>query len=396
MFAEQLARGDELGAGFAVYRRGECVVDLWGGVADARTGAPWRRDSRVVVFSVTKGLAAMAFALLADRGKLDWDAPVAAYWPEFAAGGKEGVTARMLLSHRAGLVLLDEALTLEECVDPGQRGRIAAAAARQRPMWRPGERQGYHAVTFGIYASELFERIAGERLGVFLGRELFDPLGADVSLGTPPEVDARMARLVAPGAPERFLRILATIPRGDSPELRVLRQTFSPNPLLRRAFLNPRVGPEGPLAYDAPEVRRAELAWASATASAHGLARAYLPFASGGRHGDRVFFRPETLRPMRERQSWSERDLVVQKAMGWSCGFLKEETTMFSPNPESFGHAGMGGALGWCDPVEGLTIGYAMNRLDWRVRSPRALALCRALYACEPLRASLLRQLRRG
>jgi CubicO group peptidase (beta-lactamase class C family) len=133
-------------------------------------------------------------------------------------------------------------------------------------------------------------------------------------------------------------------------------------------------------------VRRAQLAWASATASAHGLARAYLPFAAGGAALGRRFVRAATLAPIHARQSWSERDRVLQKPIGWSQGFLKEESHLFAPNPESFGHAGMGGALGWCDPVADLTIGYAMNRLDWRVRSPRALALCRALYACEPVR----------
>jgi CubicO group peptidase (beta-lactamase class C family) len=116
------------------------------------------------------------------------------------------------------------------------------------------------------------------------------------------------------------------------------------------------------------------------------VARAYLPFASGGAHGGRRYLRAETLFGAHARQGWSEHDEVLQKPVGWSHGFLKEERHMFSPTPESFGHAGMGGALGWADPVHELAIGYVMNRMDFRIRSPRALALCRTLYECEPLR----------
>ncbi len=136
-------------------------------------------------------------------------------------------------------------------------------------------------------------------------------------------------------------------------------------------------------------MRRAQLAWASATGTAHGVARAYLPFASGGAFEGRRFLKASTLEPVYRRQGWSARDAVLQKPLGWSQGFLKEETRLFSPNEASFGHAGLGGALGWCDPVAEVTIGYAMNRLDPHVRSPRALALCRALYSCEPLQGAV-------
>jgi CubicO group peptidase (beta-lactamase class C family) len=171
-----------------------------------------------------------------------------------------------------------------------------------------------------------------------------------------------------------------------STEARVARATLSRQSLPRRAFLNPQNGPRGLAAYNDLPVRRASLAWASATASADGVARAYLPFASGGEHGGIRFLKAETLAPVHRRQGWSSRDAVLQKPLGWSQGFLKEERHLFCPNRESFGHAGLGGALGWCDPVSEVTVGYVMNRLDWHVRSPRALALCRALYECEPLR----------
>jgi CubicO group peptidase (beta-lactamase class C family) len=385
-FASQLRDGAEVGAGLAVYHRGRCVANVWGGCADLGLSTPWARDTRIVVFSVTKGLVAMALALLADRGQLDWDAPVASYWPGFAAHGKDEITVRTLVNHRAGLAGLDERISIDDCIEPARRGRLVEVLERQRPAWKPGTAQGYHAITFGLYVRELFERIAREPLGAFLRRELFEPLDADVSLGSPPEVDARIATLYPPRTSLRVLRMLAAAVRGGSAEGRIIRGALRRGSLARAAFLNPRLGPEGIAEYNLVRVRRAELAWASATASAQGLARAYLPFASGGIALERTFLRASTLAPIQARQSWSERDLVLHKPIGWSQGFLKEETTLFSPNPESFGHAGMGGALGWCDPVAELAVGYVMNRLDWRVRSPRALALCHALYACDPVR----------
>lgn len=384
-FAAQLASGAEIGAGFAVYHRGRCVVDLWGGRADVAAGRPWTRDTRTVVFSVTKGLAAMALTLLADRGVLDWDAPVAAAWPGFAAAGKGAITVRTLVNHQAGLLGLDTPLTMDDCVRPERQEHLRRALEQQAPAWAPGTRQGYHAITFGMYVRELFERLTGDDLGGFLRRELFAPLGADVDLGTPAAVDDRIATLYPPSTGARLGHMLVAA-LGGSTEGKLARAVLRRGSWPRAAFLNPRTGPAGLAVYDTVAVRRAALAWASATASAHGLARAYLPFASGGVVADRRYVGAAALAPLHQRQGWAERDLVLQKPIGWTHGFVKEEPTMFSPNLASFGHPGMGGALGWCDPTAELTIGYVMNRLDWRVRSPRALALCHALYACAPVR----------
>lgn len=385
-FASAIERGEEVGAGLTVYHRGRCVVDVYGGIADAAQGRLWEHDTRVVLFSVTKGLAAMGLLLLHDRGLLDYDAPVATYWPGFARGGKGGITVRTLLNHRAGLLGLDEKVTLEDCTRAERHHRLVEAMEKQAPVSVP-RGQGYHAITFGMYARELFERVAGEPLGPFLTRELFTPLGADVSLGTDETCDARMAKLYPPDAITRLKHMGTSLLRTpDSTESRVLLDALSRHSMTRRAFLNPSAGRLGLAAYEEIPVRRAQLAWASATGSAHGIARAYLPFASGGLLEDARYVRSQTLEPLYNRQGWSERDAVLQKPLGWSQGFLKEETTVFSPRRESFGHPGMGGALAWCDPVTEVTMGYALNALDWRVRSPRALALCKALYACEPIR----------
>lgn len=386
-FAAQLDEGEEIGGAIAVYRHGECVAHVWGGLADVATQTRWAPDSRIVLFSVTKGLAAIALHLLAARGKLEWDAPVATAWPGFAARGKERMTFRELFNHRGGLSGIDAPLSLGDCIDPSMRGRVRSALEQQRPAWEPGTDQGYHAITFGLYAREVFEALAGEPMGPFLKRELFDPLESDARMGAEPELDASVATLYPPTAAARLTGFIGALATGSSAESRLIKDIVSRDSLSRRAFVNPKSGPRGVSAYNDVPVRRADLPWASATASADGLARAYLPFAGDGEHAGRRYFEASTLTPIFERQSWSEQDRVLHKPLGWSQGFLKDEPDVFSPRRESFGHPGMGGSLGWCDPVAGLTVGYVMNKMDWRVRSPRCKALMRALYACEPLLA---------
>jgi CubicO group peptidase (beta-lactamase class C family) len=388
-FSALLAEGEETGGAIAVYVRGLPVARLWGGFADVASKRPWEADSRVVVFSVTKGLTAMALHLLAARGKFEWEAPVASVWPGFAASGKGAVTFRQLFNHRAGLCAIDVPLTLVDCIgagaDPTSRDRVRSALETQRPAWQPGTDQGYHAISFGLYAREVFRAIASESIGTFLKRELFDPLGSDARLGADATFDDRVATLYPPSLATRLAGMIAAIASGSSNEARVARSIVARDSLTRRAFQNPRNGPEGLLAYNGVAVRRAELPWGSATSSADGLARAYIPFANGGEHEGRSYFDAATLTPLFTRQSWSDQDRVLQKPLGWSQGFLKEEPDVFSPHRESFGHAGMGGSIGWCDPVAGVSLGYVTNRMDWRVRSTRAKALFRALYACEPL-----------
>lgn len=386
VFARQVREGKEVGASFAVYRKGECVVDLWGGMADVEKATPWERDTRICMFSVTKGFVAMAFHLLAERGQVEWDAPVAQYWPGFGKNGKEAITVRMLLSHRGGLAYLDAPLLLSDCTDPSQSEKVLEALESQRPAWRPGTNQGYHAITFGMYARELFERITGEDLGEFLRREFFEPLGSDVYLGTPEELDPLFATLYPPAKPARVVKMISNaLIHRESTEARVFKQFLTPKSTMRQSLLNPAIPGDDITEYNNLAARRSVLAWASATGSAQGVARAYLPFATQGRHEGKTYVKEESFREVYGRQGWSDNDLVLQKPIGWSNGFVKEERHIFSPNSESFGHPGMGGALGWADPIEELSIGYVMNKMDWRIRSSRSLNLCRALYDSEAL-----------
>lgn len=381
-FAHTLRSGAETGAALCVYQHGRCVVDLWGGWADLAQRQPWRADTLIVLFSVTKGLAAMALNLAAERGAFDWDVPVARYWSGFAAQGKEGITVRQLFNHQAGLAALDTPLGLAQCCDPAQAAAVRQALEQQRPLWAPGHGQAYHAISWGLYASAFFQQACGEPLEQFLHREYLDPLGADVFLGTPPAQDARVATLYPGSDRVRVLRMLGAALRGGSTESHVAR-SFLRGGLVRSAFTNPHA-PGGMADYNQPPVRRAALAWASATGSARGLARAYVPWSVGGQWQGRRWVQADTIAALQPRQGWAAPDAVLGKPLGWSQGFLKEEEGVFSPEPASFGHSGTGGTLGWCDPVRGLAIGYVMNRSDWRVRSPRALALCLALYRCVP------------
>jgi CubicO group peptidase (beta-lactamase class C family) len=379
VFAANLQRG-EVGASLCVWHRGEVVVDLWGGLKDRDGDQRWERDTLATVFSATKGVVALALLMLADRGELDYDAPVAAYWPEFAEGGKAEITVRTLLNHRAGLIGVDDPLTLQMFEDAGDR--IAEILAAQAPRWSPGSDQGYHGVTYGLYTAELFRRIAGRSLGEFIAAEIAVPLGAEFYLGLPPELEPRVAVNYPASVADLMFKIVPKLLFHSGTDGRVYRNAVRRGDTAD-AFANPaELGARHIENFNTERVHRLELPWGNGIGTARGLCRIYAALAAGGTLDGARLVSPAALDPLRPRQSWSERDRVLCKPIGWSQGFLKEETRLFSPNPESFGHAGAGGALGWCDPIAGLAIGYAKNKMDHRVRSRRAVRVCHAIYEC--------------
>ena len=212
-FRKNVRRQDELGAACAVYHKGEKVVDLWGGYQDLERRVPWQEDTLVLVYSTTKGLAGMAMAVAHSRGLLDYDERVATYWPEFAQGGKENITVRKLLSHRAGLSGMDKPLDLKTIADPDA---LAATIARQKPAWEPGTRHGYHGISLGWYEGELIRRVDTEHrsLGQFFRDEIAEPLGLEFYIGLPSTVpDSRVAEIKA-FLPVRMLLHMNTMPRG--------------------------------------------------------------------------------------------------------------------------------------------------------------------------------------
>ena len=196
-FDRNFAERGEIGAAVAAYWRGEKVVDLWGGRRTPTGDEPWNEDTMVVVNSTTKGLAAMTVAVANSRGWIDYDAPVAEYWPEFAQNGKGAITVRQLLSHEAGLVWIDEPLHFEDMRD---LDRVSGVLARQKPAWEPGTRHGYHAMTIGLYMQELIRHVdpAHRTLGQFFREEIAKPLEIEFYIGLPPEIpDERLAQLQA-------------------------------------------------------------------------------------------------------------------------------------------------------------------------------------------------------
>lgn len=385
-FQANFAQRGEVGAAFVVRRHGEVVVDLWGGMADPEAGRPWEQDTAGVVFSATKGLMAIALLMLTDQGQLDLDAPIASFWPGFAAHGKQAITTRMLLNHRAGLSVLDAPLELDVFPAP-EKGRNAptvhaiAAMENQVPHWTPDTDQGYGACAFGAFTGEIVRRLTGRTAGTWFADEIARPLGLHAWIGLPAEERKRVARLLPVSREERVRFQVPSALARRTHEGRLFRRVIAgKRSLSGRALLNPTLGPRQFEALNDPEVLAHELPWMNAVCTADSLSRAYAALL-GEIDGVRLV-RPEALRPVRLRQSWSQRDRVLQKPLGFSQGFVKDELTLFSPTPAAFGHPGAGGALGWADPDAGLTFGYVMNRMDWRIRSPRAVGLCRAVYAC--------------
>jgi CubicO group peptidase (beta-lactamase class C family) len=377
-FRQSFTRGDEIGAAICVTVDGVPVVDLWGGLADRASKRRWQADTPVVTFSVTKGFVALALLMLQDRGRLDLDAPVARYWPAFAAHGKADITVRTLLNHRAGLSAVDAPIQLEAFRDPVA---IDTILANQRPAWTPGSAQGYGATAWGMYAGALFRHVAGETVGTFLRREVFGPLGADVWLGCPADVFPRVATMYPVGGGDLVRHVLPALVRGGTVESQMYRAVLGDrSSMTAKAVGNPVLGKRRLDVVNDPEVLAMELPWKSAVGTARGVAKVYAPLACGGALGDVRLVRPESLASVTRRQSWAWSDRVVFKPLGFAQGFVKDEPTMFSPNEAAFGHPGAGGALGLADPTHRLSVGYVMNRMDHRLRSPRALALCHAVY----------------
>ena len=195
VFEGHLASGEDVGASFCATQDGEIVIDLWGGHADAEKTRPWVEDTIVNVYSTTKTMCALTALLVADRGELDFAAPVAKYWPEFAANGKEGVTVAHLMSHSAGLSGWKEPISGDVLYDWDKATSLLAA---QAPYWEPGTKAGYHALTQGYLVGEVVRRITGKTLGTVFREEIAGPLGADFHIGLPASEDGRVADLIPP------------------------------------------------------------------------------------------------------------------------------------------------------------------------------------------------------
>ncbi len=364
VFADHLASGQEVGAGVCVYVGGQQVLNLWGGHADQAKTSPWTQDTLVNVYSTTKGVTAFCVHRLADEGKLDLDAPVAEYWPEFAAEGKGEVTVRCLLSHRAGLPAVSELLPPEALYD---WNAMVTALAAQKPWWTPGEDHGYHALTFGWLAGELVRRISGKSLGTYFREQFAEPYGIDFHIGLDPAEHGRVAEMGPMMVP----------PPDEAEALEMGKKILlEPEGMTARAFGNPPSMADG---VNIPEWRSAEIPGANGHGTAEAVAKLYgLTAANDGR-----VLSPRAIDHARAEHS-NGPDLVLGLTTRIGLGFMlsqKKREGAFGPSPGAFGHPGAGGSVGFADTHKQVGFGYVMNRMGPRILlDDRALALIDATY----------------
>ena len=369
-FRANFAEHGEVGAATSVYVGGRKVVDLWGGVADVATGSRYTEDTLQLVFSTTKGATAICAHLLAQRGDLDLDAPVAEYWPEFKAKGKGDIPVRWLLCHKAGLAYVDAELTLEEALawDP-----MIRALEEQEPIWEPGTAHGYHATTYGWLVGEVIRRITGKTPGTFFHDEVAAPLGLEFWIGLPDDQHHRVAPLIDWSA-EAKARAEA-----DPAVAELMERFMGPDSMLGKALGAPSfVFADG---FDNPDLWRAELPAFNGITNARSLARMYAGVVGTVEGGpDAPLLTQETVARARELQtSGPDKCLYFETTFG--LGFFV--SSLFAPygGEQSFGHTGMGGAVGFADPEHGLGFGYVMNKMLQTLNGdPRSGGLIKAVY----------------
>jgi CubicO group peptidase (beta-lactamase class C family) len=394
-FERNFAERDESGASVCVIVDGEPVVDLWGGVADDRTGTPWERDTMNVIFSCSKGLTAMCAHLLIDRGALDVDAPVARYWPEFAQAGKAGVTVRQVLSHQSGVCHVAEIVPPLGFAD---WDLMIGMIERTPPFWEPGTRVGYHAMTIGWLVGELVRRIDGRTVGTFFREEIAEPLGLDAWIGLPEEHEGRVARTISfdPGLPEPPAWVPEVLANPNTRTFRALARGIMRTPPARRAVtaritaLLEERGMPPEMAADAAQIdsltfrlfanlgdwlptgcderasHAAEIPAAGAITNARGLAGAYAPFALGGAIDGVRLVRESAIAGMRVAQSATGVDAVIGAPTTFTLGFSKSWRPRAGfgvlIGEDAFGTPGLGGQMGFADPSYRLAFGYTMTR----------------------------------
>ena len=373
IFAENLESGNDLGAGVAFTLHGEPVVDLWGGFLDLEHTQPWARDTLVNLYSTTKGMTAICAHQLIERGQLDVDAPVAEYWPEFAAAGKASIPVRQLLCHQAGLPAIRKPLETSVLYD---WEALTAALAEQEPWWEPGTRHGYHALTFGHLVGEVIRRVSGQSVGQFFRENVAQPLDADFQIGLPDKDHARTSTLHG--------RLIGGDPKASGSEIpeplkAFMRDMADPTTMTGGAFNNPRIPPD---AVNSAEWRRAEIPAANGHGTARSLARIYGALACGGEiDGVRILDGKSIDRAI-EVQADGPDAVLGGMPMRFGLGFMLRSPIMpLSPNPRAFGHPGAGGSIGMADPDAGVGFGYTPNKMQMGlVGGAGAFAMLKAFF----------------
>ncbi len=343
----------EVGASLCVTHDGDSVVDVWGGVADIAAQTPWQNDTVCVVFSSTKGAVALAAHTLIAIGELDLDAEVSRYWPEFATNGKEQATVRMMLDHSVGVPAMREKLKDKGCCDWDY---MVDRLQREEPFWKPGTRNGYHMANFGWAVGELIRRVAGQSLGAYFQAAIAEPTSAEFWIGLPESMEPKIAPMI-PFKPVRGA------PQGAFTQALI----NDPNSIPSLAFYN-----QGGFNPNSRQCRAAEIGGGGGVANGRGLARIYAPFACGGELGGRRFVDADTLAAMGEVAVATHEDATLLIPTRFALGFMKSMDNRNAPGVDkssvilsgpAFGHVGAGGSVGFADPAERMSFGYAMNKM---------------------------------
>ncbi len=378
-FARNFTDHGEVGAGTALYVDGELKVELWGGTADPKAVTPYTADTLQLVFSTTKGAAAVCAHLLADRGLLDVEAPVTSVWPEFGQAGKQDVPIKWLLSHRVGLPVVDDPPALEEVLrwDP-----IVEALARQTPVWEPGTAHGYHALTYGWLVGEVVRRVSGQSIGDFFRENVAEPLGLDFWIGLPDAEQRRVAPMLPSVPGEGALPDLSKLPPEIAERLGdMAAAAFDPQSLLNRCLsLDGTFSLEGEMPWNTDAVRAAQIPAANGITNAGSLAKMYAA-TIGEVDGVRLLSEEAVKRACEEQSNGRDQCLIVDTRFG--LGFFLPSTFAELAGPGSFGHAGAGGSLGLADRDLGIGFGYVMNKMNLGLSDdPWALHLVEAAKTC--------------
>jgi len=377
IFTRSFDGDEEIGAAICFVLDGETVVDLWGGHRDARRTRPWERDTIVNTYSTTKGLTALCAHQLVERGLLDLDAPVAKYWPEFAAADKGELPVRWLLSHQAGLPAVRKPLPDDAVV---RWNVMCAALAEQEPWWEPGTKHGYHALTFGFLVGEVIRRASGKTVGQWLREHVTGPLDADFHIGFGPELDARTSDLIGSLLPDRRGKAGGAAPPDlPGPLGQMMRDMADPTTLTGAAFNNP---PRGAERANTRAWRAAEVPAANGHGTARALARIYGALARGGEIDGVRLLAPESIALARSEQAFGPDAVLGQLPMRFGLGFmLRQDLMPLSPSPDAFGHPGAGGSIGMADPDAKVGFGYVMNKMHLGlVGGPSAFAVLRRFF----------------
>ena len=354
-FAANFATGEELGARFTLVEAGEIVLDIWGGHADRAKTRAFDAQTLTPIFSTTKAMAALLIARLVDAGKLDYAQTVASLWPEFAAAGKAAITVEQVMSHQEGLSgfpdKMDPALWFDW-------DAVCAKLAAMAPIWPPGSASGYHPITFGYLAGEIFRRVDGRTMGAALREDLGDTFGLDIWIGLPDTQALRVAELQRPNALPDF---------GHR------------NPATVAAFLTPWAQPGG---KGADVLRRFDLPSATGYATAQALARVMGALANDGWLDGETILSPALIAEA-ARSRIRGPDLVLPFEMSWGAGFMRNETVHpWGPGNQTFGHSGWGGSCAFADPERKLAGAYVMNRQSAELlNDQRPRRLIEAAYA---------------